>query len=64
MAFMTLKTIVFKNEKLILTLFDFAVLFFFVYLLPAIVSYRSHMTILFSWEGASLQISLFLKNPI
>ena len=57
MVFMTLKTIVFKNEK---RLFNFA---FFVSLLPSLVNYRSHMTILSSREGSGVQnLRLYIKT--
>ena len=53
MAVMTSKTIVFKNKKN-----DFLNSYFVLFLLnllPSLVNYRSHMTILSSKEGSSLQ---------
>ena len=51
MAFVTLKTIVFKK-----TLVNSAFLFFYyVYSLPRFGNYRSHMTFLASREGGIVQ---------
>ena len=54
MAFMTLKTIVFKNKKTFYFLKN-SFLLISVYLLPSLANYRSNMTLLLSIEGASVQ---------
>ena len=43
--------------------FLFAFLFFFVYLLPSLVIYRSHMTLLSLREGSFVQ-NLFFKKVV
>ena len=61
MAFMSLKTIVFKNK---IKYFNFAFLFFFVYLLRCLVNYKSHIAILLSWYGAIVQNLIIFKNSL
>ena len=54
MALDTLETIVFKNKKQ--TLYNFAVLFIFVYLLPSIANYRSNMTKILSYRCTKFNV--------
>ena len=54
MAFVTL-TIVFK------TFFNFEILFFIVYMLPSLVKYGLHKTLLFSRKGASVHNIIFKR---
>ena len=54
MAFMTLGAV---NIKKI-----YQLLLFYVYLLPSLVYYTSHMTFLLSREGASIQNLIFLND--
>ena len=62
MAFMTLKTIVFKNKKTLFNVYNFSFLLFSVYLLPSLVNYRSNMSLLFVRKGESVQNVKFLKE--
>ena len=57
MVFMTLKIIVLKKRH-----FNLAFWLPFVNLSPGLVNYRSHMTIMFSVEGASVENFMFLKK--
>ena len=56
MAFMTLKTVVYKK-----TIVNFTCFFFLIYLLLTLDYYRSRLTSLSSMEVAIVQNQLFLK---
>ena len=56
MAFMILKTNVSKVKS--------SLFLFFVYLLPSIIIFRSHMELILSRDSAGVQNLMFLKNSL
>ena len=59
MAFKNLKVIVFINKE---NTFNFALIFFLVYLLPRLAHNMSLMTLLLSRVGATVQNLMLLQN--